>query len=145
MQRVGWMMVLGVAIIQALAGGAMLLGDVRTSFEQDTGVAWATLESAYPTVTEQFALASRSSLMGAFVVGAYSVAVCAFGLRMGLRWAWIALWLMPVSMLPGIIGLLNTDNQQMFGYFGLGLVAVTVLGLLFALPTVLSSDAAQRR
>jgi hypothetical protein len=144
MRQVGWVMVLAVATIQSLAGGMMLLGDVRASFEQDTGMGWAAVESAFPTVTEQFAMANQSSLVGALVVGTYSVLVCVFGLRKGLRWAWFALWLMPAYMIPGMIGLLATDNQQAFGYFGLGLVAVAVLGLLFSLPAALTADTSER-
>jgi hypothetical protein len=40
-------------------------------------------------------------------------------------------------MLPGIVGLLTTDNQQAFGFFGLGLVTVAVVGLLLSIPGVL--------
>ncbi|WP_353826883.1 hypothetical protein [Agromyces sp. SYSU T0242] len=140
MRQVGWLMVLAVAAVQVLAGGAMLLGDVRATFEGDTGVRWEALEAAYPTVTAQFEIANRASLAGTLVVGLYSVLVCVFALRTAQRWSWFALWLLPVFMLPGIVGLLGTDNQQAFGYFGLGLVAVAVVGLLLSIPGVLVAD-----
>ncbi len=145
MRQVGWTLVLAVAGIQSLAGGMMLVGNVEASFARDTGVPWAVVEAAFPTVTAQFEIASRSSLAGALVVGVYSVVVCVFGLRAGERWAWFTLWLLPAFMLPGIVGLLGTDNQQAFGYFGLGLVAVAAIGLLLSIPGVLAGGAGGRK
>jgi len=145
MRRVGWTLVLAVASIQSLAGGAMLLGGVQATFEGDTGVSWAAVEAAFPTVTAQFEIVSQSSLAGALVVGVYSAVVCIYGLRAGQRWAWLSLWLLPAYMLPGIAGLLGTDNQQAFGYFGLALVAVAALGLLVSIPGVLAGAAPARK
>jgi len=144
MRQVGWTLVFAVACIQVLAGGALLLGSTQASFEQDTGVGWSVVEAAFPTVTAQFEIVSQSSLAGAFVVGLYAVLVCAFGLRAGQRWAWSAMWLMPAFMLPGIFGLLATDNQQAYGYFGLALVAVAALGLLLSIPGVFRPAATTR-
>ncbi|WES65863.1 hypothetical protein P0L94_07260 [Microbacter sp. GSS18] len=129
MRQVGWVLVLVVAAIQLVSGAALLLGDTAATFEQDTGVSWAVLDDVYPTVTQQWEIGQASNLSGTVAVGAFAVLVCVFGLRTGQRWAWFAMWILPLYMLPGVVGLLSTDNQQAFGYFGLALIAVTAAGL----------------
>ncbi|WP_353815050.1 hypothetical protein [Agromyces sp. SYSU T00266] len=136
MRQVGWIMVLVVAAIQLLAGAAQLVGDTGATFSADTGVPWAELERAYPTVATQWEMADSSNLSGTVAVGAFAVLVCVFGLRTGQRWAWFAMWIVPLYMLPGILGLFSTDNQQAFGWFGLGLVALAVVGLALSIPAV---------
>lgn len=136
MRHLGWVLVAVVATVQVIAGTAMLLGDRHATFASDTGVPWVILTSAYPTVANQVDTMSIATLTGTAVIGSLSLLIAVFALRTRQRWAWFALWLMPLWMLPGIVSLLAVERFAVFGYFGLTLIGVTFLGLLLSATQV---------
>ena len=134
-----------VAGVQTQTGTMLLMRGPTADFASDTGVSWATFRGDYPTVATQFEMTSQSSVAGAAFVGVLAVMIAVFGLRRRQRWAWFALWSVPAFMVPGIIGLLAADNQRIFGYFGLGLATVAVLGLVLSIPAVFGHGEQRRR
>ena len=60
--------------------------------------------------------------------GTLSVVVSLVPYRLGARWAWYALWLLPVTY--GAIAARQLADQYAVGYFYIGLAAVAGIGLL---------------
>ena len=137
-QNFGWPFLLGVTGLQVLVVMMLLLANAAAAFEADTGVAWATLAAAYPTVATQFAMSRQASLVGNLAVGAFALLVTFFGLRSGQRWAWFTLWILPASMLPGTVSLLRTENQAGAAVFGGVFMALAVAGLFLSYRAVFS-------
>ena len=134
----GWLIVFIVALLQAVATLFLLLGDSAATFEADTGVAWATLMAAYPTVATQFEMAQQTALVGNLAIALFALLITYFALRTGQRWAWFALWILPISIVPGTISLLRTENQAGWAVFGGVFILIAVIGLLLSYQTIWS-------
>jgi hypothetical protein len=95
-------------------------------------VSWAELSSAFPTVADQFSGAQEASLVATLALGLISLSVTYFALRDGQRWAWFTLWLLPASMVPGMVSLAQSENQAGVAVFAGGLVLLAVVGLILS-------------
>ncbi|HUF37761.1 MAG TPA: hypothetical protein VMN57_04500 [Anaerolineales bacterium] len=131
----GWVLVLIVAILQALSSFFLLFGNSVETFEVDTGIAWTELIEVFPTVATQVEMSQQSSTAGSLVIGLMSIAIILFALRKGDVWAWFTMWLMPLFMLPGTISLAQSDNPAWVAVMGGGLILLAALGLLISFPT----------
>lgn len=125
----GWMLIFGVAFLQTLSSTFLLAFSGSQTFEADTGVAWSELSSTFPTVATQFTIVQGASLVATLAVGVLSLAITYFALRKGQRWAWFAAWILPANMLPGIMGLAQTENQAGVALSGGAFVLIAVVGL----------------
>lgn len=136
----GWIILFIVALLQVVATLFLLLGDSAATFEADTGVAWATLTVAYPTVATQFEMAQQAALVGNLAIALFALLITVFALRIGQRWAWFAMWILPISIVPGTISLLRTDNQAGVAVFGGVFILIAVSGLLVAYRPIFAKD-----
>lgn len=128
----GWTLLFAVALLQAVASLFLLLASGPATFEADTGVAWSELSGIFPTVATQFVMAQQASLVANLALGLFSVLVIYFAFRSGQRWAWFAMWILPVSMIPGTVSLLRTENQAGAAVFGIVFILITIAGLLIS-------------
>lgn len=130
-ENAGWLMTSGVALLQVLAGSMLLVFSGPETFEADTGVLWSDLTGAYPTIATQFTMVRQSSLIGTLGIGLFALLVSINALRTGQRWAWFALWILPLSIAPGALSLLQAENQAGPGILGflLAFLAATGIGL----------------
>ena len=135
-QNPGRIILFAVALLQTVTVLSLLLFSGSETFEADTGVAWAELVQAYPTVAIQFEMAQQASLVANLAIGLFSLLIVYFAIRQGQRWAWYAMWILPVSMVPGTISLLRTENQASVAVFGGVFILIAVIGLLLLYPTV---------
>ena len=71
-------------------------------------------------------------LGGAF--GVMSLVVSLVPYRLGARWAWYALWLVPITY--GAIATRQLSDQYPIGYFYAALAAVAGIGLLLEIPRI---------
>lgn len=131
-QNFGWILVLAVAALQVLSAAMLLIGSGPGTFEADTGVAWNELLTAYPTVADQFLMAQQASLVGNLGLGLVSIAVALFALRNGERWAWFIMWILPASMVPGMLNLAATETQGGVAVFAGLIILIAVVGLLIS-------------
>jgi len=125
-----WLVLAGVSATAAGSALAALLFSDAASFEADTNVPWSTFAQAYPTVADQFELAQRSAQLSALAVGLMALAISLYPFRTGQRWAWLVMWLLPLSMLPAALGTaLARGDQRLFGvaYVLLALVAAVAI------------------
>ena len=129
----GWGFLFVVAILQTLAATMLLFGSGPATFEADTGVAWEELTDVFPTVAAQFEGAQQASVIGTLGIGLFSLFVSYFPFRSGQRWSWFAMWILPLSSIPGIVSLARTENQAGVAVFGGIIVLIAVAGLLLAI------------
>ena len=62
-----------------------------------------------------------------------ALAIRLYPFRAGERWAWVVMWLLPLSMLPSALGTaLARGDQRLFGLGYLLLGAVAVLAIVAA-------------
>lgn len=132
-QNYGWILVFIVALLMSLSGISLVTSSAAKEFERDTGVSWEKLSGQYPTVAAQFLMTRQSALVTTTAVALMALAVTYFAFRPGQRWAWYALWIMPASMVPGIVSLYRIENQRVIAYLGAILVLLAVAGLLVSL------------
>jgi hypothetical protein len=131
-QSFGWVLVFGIAFLQTLTALMLLVFSGPATFEDDTGVSWDELSRVFPTVADQFSGAQQASLVATLALGLISLSVTYFALRNGQRWAWFTLWVLPASMIPGIVGLAQSENQAGVALFGGALVLVALVGLVLS-------------
>ena len=75
--------------------------------------------------------------------GALSLVVALVPYRLGARWAWYALWLVPVTY--GAIAARQLSDQYAIGYFYAALAAVAGIGLLLEIPRIRHRPAVESR
>ena len=110
-----WMVLFGLGILLILNMLFLIfMGGSGDQFEADTGIAWAEVDEAYPSVTAL--VAGQERLLGIGYLGfALFATVIAFGpYRRGERWGWNAMWI-----LPAIMGL-TAVMMFAFGSVGIG-------------------------
>ena len=127
---IGLILMYIVAGIQLLVGVMLLLGNQANTFETDTGVAWAELSEVYPSVAVQFSMANMGALVANLALALLSLAVIHFAFREGQTWAWFALWLVPLNILPGVINLARSDNPVWVAVFGGVIMMLAGAGLI---------------
>lgn len=131
-QNFGWVLVFIVALLQTLSALMLLLVSGSGTFESDTGVPWAELVSVFPTVADQFSMSQQASLVATLALGLMALSLTYFALRDGQRWAWFSLWILPGSMIPGMISLAQAENQAGVAVFAGALVLLAAAGLLLS-------------
>jgi hypothetical protein len=134
-QNMGWMLLFFIALMMTLSSLFLLVFSGPQTFEGDTGVAWEDLNAVFPTVATQFEIMQQSGLATTVSVGLFSLAVIYFAFRVGQRWAWFVMWILPASMLPGTIALARTPNQAVIAVFGAALILIAIAGLLLSYRT----------
>lgn len=130
--KIGIVLLYLVAGIQTLTAGALMLGNGESTFETDTGVAWGDLVASFPTVAAQFSDARTASLVASLAIGLLCLAIIHFAFRERQSWAWFALWILPLYMLPGVINLARSDDPVWVAVFAGTIMLIAVAGLLIS-------------
>ena len=86
----------------------------------------------FPTVADQFSMSQQASLVSTLALGLVSLSVTYFALRDGQQWAWFTMWILPASMIPGMISLAQSENQAGVAVFAGGLILVAAVGLVLS-------------
>jgi hypothetical protein len=133
-RNLGWLLLLGVALMVVLTAPLFLLSSGQREFEGNTGITWTEFSQQYPTVALQYALMRRNVVTFSLVFGLFSVAVSSFAFRVGQRWAWFTMWLLPAAMAAGGLSLAQNANTRGVALMGGLFILAAVAGLLLAIP-----------
>jgi len=137
-ERYAWVLLLGLGILTLVF--ALMFVFLPTSmlefgdFEGYTGMAWSELEASNPLVAEFF-LQSAFVAIGYSMLGMaiFTIAISLTAYRRGKRWAWYAMWYVPVFLVLSAGGILtqpeSPDLLQEVAFYGPLLIAA-LLGLL---------------
>lgn len=93
-----------------LTGGPTFASGEAVLFEGITGMTWDELQEAEPGAARFIDFQVRSAGGSILFGGLLIIAITVLGLRRGQRWAWLMLWLVPLSLVLSLIVLLSTEK-----------------------------------
>ncbi len=103
--------------------------DHALEFKKDTGVAWDEFTAAYPGVAASYIQEQRLLYMGFASLALFALVITYFGFRQGHRWAWFAMWLLPITLTLAALLLSQSRRPEIGAFYG-GFTGVAVIGLL---------------
>lgn len=111
--RISWiiLLVLGIGTLWIGVGDFVRRGDGDPALmEMMTGVPWDEMKSASPR--EALLADLLSAILGAWLIGfaLLAIAIAATAYRWGQRWAWLALWSVPLAYLL-VLTAVGTANR----------------------------------
>jgi hypothetical protein len=128
--RVPWFSWIPLATVATFAGLAALWVALTPAGDQTelAGRTWAHFAQQDPEVASLYAMdLVVLGLLGAGF-GLVAAALSLIPYRHGERWAWFALWLVPIAI--GAVAVRMLADQYSTGYFYTGLTAVALVALL---------------
>lgn len=102
-----------------------------------TGTTWNELKAASPRVANLIDLLSRMGGASLFAVAVLAGIICLRGFRRGERWAWIAMWTLPLWMALTTFFIATANRDQSAGT-PVPLISGSILIAVAALALVLS-------
>lgn len=139
-ERYGWIVFVALGLVIALfglgditTGGATFDGGEAPTVLGISGMTWQQLSGTSPNAASMIDYLVRAGGVNLFLLGLLSMVVAATAFRRGERWAWFAMWLLPL-WLAMIVMLLLT----MYKPGGPGLPPPLVSGSIFFVVMVLT-------
>jgi hypothetical protein len=144
-ERHAWKVLLGVSLMvgyfgvgDMLGGAADLQNGETVLMHSITGMSWNELQAASPKVANLIDMKFRTDGAALSMLALLSMAICLTGYRRGERWAWYALWALPLWMLLTVVFILMVKKQPDSGtpipiISGsiLSVICVSMLGLSY--------------
>jgi hypothetical protein len=129
-QKYAWVILLALGILLVL-NILIVAGfeDRANEFKGDTGVALDEFTAAYPGVANAYILTQRLLYVGFASLTLFALVITQFGFRQGHRWAWFAMWLLPITLALTAL-LFAPSRRPEIGAFYAGFPPVAVIGLL---------------
>lgn len=134
MPRISWILVLTIAVVSLLAGVYVWLTPIADQTEL-RGRMWAQFAASDPEVAALYALDVTLLGMSLAAFGMLAVVVAAIPYRLGERWAWYALWTIP--LLAGGVALRMFMDQYPAAPVYAVAAMVATLGLLIPIRQVI--------
>ncbi len=102
-ERHGWKVLTGLSIIIGLFGISDMFGgasDLQAGeavlMQSVTGTSWNALKAASPGAANLIDMHWRQGGASLFTIAVLMIVICLRGYRRGERWAWLALWMLPI-------------------------------------------------
>ena len=142
-----WVVWAGVSVLFVLfglddlrQGGASYAGGERVLFEGIAGTTWDALQASRPAVANMIDTLVRTGGIDLVVLGLLCLTIALTGIRRGERWAWRAMWVLPLWIIATIAVLALADKVPGAGVpvpvmSGTFLLVVTVSTLLLTYRT----------
>lgn len=131
--RVGWWIWLVLSAFLALNGVALYFISANpTTFEQDTGVPYAEVEQAYPSVAEQIVREGQTISAMLVVVGLMAGIAAFAGLRHGSSWAWWSVAVVLAMLAYFSVRFLAVEGRPDIGGFYGGAALLGLIGQVLA-------------
>jgi hypothetical protein len=140
--RRAWVVWAGISVLFLLfglddlrQGGASYAGGERVLFEGVAGTTWDALQASQPTVANVIDTLVRMSGIDLAILGLLSLTIALTGVRRRDRWAWRAMWALPLWLVAQLAVLTLADKVPGAGVpvpvmSGTFLLVVTVATLL---------------
>lgn len=116
--RNAWKILLGVIVIIGFFGISDMFGGAsdlqngeKVYMTGVTGMTWNELKSTSPTITRMIDTIFRTNGATLTTVSLLSLTICLTGFRKGERWAWVALWALPLWMLLTVFFISTVEKQ----------------------------------
>ncbi|MCC6174896.1 MAG: hypothetical protein IT305_06300 [Chloroflexi bacterium] len=148
--RHAWLVWAGISMLFALfglddfrQGAATYGGGERVLFEGISGTTWDALQASQPAVANMVDTLVRMSGIDLAILGLLSLAIALTGVRRGERWAWRAMWALPLWLITQIV-VLTLANKVPGAGVPVPVMSGTFL-LVVTLPTLLLTYRAYNR
>jgi hypothetical protein len=142
-ERHAWKILLVVILLLSLnglsdisMGGSELQTGETVFMHSITGMSWNELQAASPRVANLIDVLLRMAGAAEIMIALLSTPVCLTGFRRGERWAWFALWVIPLWFLITDFFILTVEKLPGSGTavpvipaFTLALICMATLGL----------------
>ncbi len=116
--RHAWKILLGVIMLigffgvgDMLTGASDLQNGEKVYMTGVTGMTWNELQATSPTVARRIDTIFRTNGATLATMALLSLAICLTGYRKGERWAWYALWALPVWMILTAFTIATVEKQ----------------------------------
>jgi len=116
--RHAWKILLGVIVLIGFFGVGDMFGGAsdlqngeKVYMTGVTGMTWNQLQAASPTVARLIDTIFRTSGASLAALALLSLSICLTAFRKGERWAWFALWALPLWMLLTVIFIAAVEKQ----------------------------------
>lgn len=129
-QKYAWIVLFALGIL--LVVNIFVVAGVEdhvSEFGKDTGVAWDAFSAAYPSVAAAYTLNQRLLYVGFASLVLFGLVITWFGFRTGHRWAWFAMWLLPIALAATALLMTQARQRELPVLYG-GFAIVAVIGLL---------------
>ena len=103
--------------------------DRASEFQDDTGVTWQELSTAYPGVADAYVRNQQLLFLGFGNLGLIAMIVTYFSVRQRQRWAWFAMWLLATTLALTAL-LFGPFRRPDPGAFYAAFAAIMAIGLL---------------
>ena len=121
-ERHTWKVLLGISLVIGLFGVGDMLGgaaDLQNGetvmMHSLTGMSWNELQAASPSAANLIDMKFRTDGASLTTITLLSMAVCLTGFRRGQRWAWYALWAIPVWFALTVLFVWDAVKQPGYG------------------------------
>jgi hypothetical protein len=121
-ERHAWKVLLGVSLVigifgmgDMLGGAADLQNGETVMMHSLTGMSWNELQAASPNGANLIDMKFRTDGASLATIALLSIAVCLTGFRRGQRWAWYALWAIPVWIALTVLFVWNAVKHPDYG------------------------------
>jgi hypothetical protein len=116
-ERHSWKVLVGISIIIGIFGAGDILMGMNADpaiAESMTGMAWEELQATEPGAAHLIDRQVRLGGAQLATLSLLSIIICLVGYRQGERWAWYALWALPLWMVLVFVLFLTSDRQPDF-------------------------------
>ena len=135
--RHAWKTLLAVSLLIGFFGAGDMLGgasDLQNAetvlMHSITGMSWNELQAASPKVANLIDVKFRTDGASLATIALLSTAVCLTGFRRGERWAWYALWGIPLWMMVTVFFILIVPKQPGSGT-PVPIISGSILSVIF--------------
>ena len=140
LERYSWIVFFALGLIITLfglgdimTGGATFEGGEAPTLQGISGMTWQQLNGTSPNAASMIDYLVRAGGINLFLLGLLSMVVAATAFRRGERWAWFAMWLLPLWLAMIVLLLLGTYKPA-----GPGVPPPLVSGSIFFIVMVLT-------
>jgi hypothetical protein len=145
LERNAWIILAGVILMigffgigDMLDGASGLQDGEKVYMTSVTGITWNELKATSPTVARLIDTIFRTNGATLATVALLSLAICLTAFRKGERWAWVALWALPIWMVLTVFFIATVEKQPGAGT-PVPVISGSVLFVISASMLLLSS------
>ena len=143
-ERHAWKALFGVSLVLGLFGVGDMLGgasDLQNGetilMHSLTDMSWNELQAANPNAANLIDTKFRTDGATLATIAVLSAAICLTSFRRGQRWAWYALWALPVWMVLTAAFILNAVKHPRYGT-PIPVISGSILAVLYTTCLALS-------
>ena len=127
--KFSWLLLFIPAVFLLLGGITIIFQFDSSDFESNTGKNWDTFSTEEDEIANYIVRLTRLLGVSSMSIALFSALIAYYYLRGGEKWAWLILWILPLTLL-GISIVFFLNNATGIGGYYAFLVLLTIIGQL---------------